>query len=118
VEAVRKLSGKWPYATAKLVEDKANGCAVVSSLQNEITGLIAVNPEGGKESRAHAVSPELEAGNWHLPHPMIADWVLGFIDECASFPNGAHDDQVDSWTQGGLRMRGSNLDLWIKLALD
>ena len=22
------------------------------------------------------------------------------MEECAAFPNGAHDDQVDAWTQG------------------
>ena len=56
-------------------------------------------------SRAAAVSPELEAGNWYLPHPGIACWVSGFIEECAAFPNGAHDDQVDAWSQGGNYMR-------------
>jgi len=119
VAAVRKLSEKWPYVTRKLVEDKANGPAVLQSLQGELTGLIEVNPEGGKESRAHAVSPELEAGNWYLPHPLLADWVDGFINECAAFPNGANDDQVDAWTQGALRMRGNRgLEIWSKLAQD
>jgi hypothetical protein len=27
-------------------------------------------------------------------------WVVDFIEECASFPGGAHDDQVDAWSQG------------------
>jgi phage terminase large subunit-like protein len=26
-----------------------------------------------------------------------------FIEECAAFPNGAHDDQVDAMTQALLR---------------
>jgi len=30
-------------------------------------------------------------------------WVNDFIEECAAFPNGAHDDQVDSMTQALLR---------------
>lgn len=55
-------------------------------------------------SRAAAVSPEAEAGNWYLPHPGIAPWVTDFIEECASFPNGVHDDQVDAWSQGGIYM--------------
>jgi predicted phage terminase large subunit-like protein len=29
--------------------------------------------------------------------------VNDFIEECASFPNGAHDDQVDAMTQALLR---------------
>ncbi len=101
VKAVREMSARHPNSGAKLVEDKANGSAVIQTLKLEIPGLIEVNPEGGKEARAHAVSPQVEAGDWYLPHPSIAPWVLDFIEECASFPNGAHDDQVDAWTQGG-----------------
>jgi predicted phage terminase large subunit-like protein len=99
-QAIRTMSAKHPNSRAKLVEDKANGPAVIQTLQHEISGLIEVNPQGGKMSRAAGVSPEVEAGNWHLPHPSIAPWVVDFIEECASFPGGAHDDQVDAWSQG------------------
>jgi predicted phage terminase large subunit-like protein len=104
-QAIRTMSADYPNAGAKLVEDKANGPAVIQFLQHEIPGLIEINPEGGKMSRAAAVSPEVEAGNWYLPHPGIAPWVADFIEECAAFPNGAHDDQVDAWSQGGNYMR-------------
>ena len=77
LNAIRAMSAKWPQATAKLVEDKANGPAVIASLRHEIEGLIAVNPEGGKQARAAAVSPQIEAGNVYLPHPDIAPWVEG-----------------------------------------
>jgi predicted phage terminase large subunit-like protein len=99
VEAIRALSAKWPEAALKLVEDKANGPAVVAFLQHELSGLVAVNPEGGKLARAQAVSPQVESGNVYLPHPAMAPWVEGFIEECAAFPNGRHDDQVDQMTQ-------------------
>jgi predicted phage terminase large subunit-like protein len=72
-------------------------------LGREIPGLLPVNPEGGKIARAAAVSPLIEAGNIYLPHPLSAPWVNGFIEECAAFPNGAHDDQVDAMTQALLR---------------
>lgn len=102
--AVRRLSAHWPEAILKLVEDKANGPAVVQSLRHEIAGFVEVRPEGGKISRAAAASPQLESGNWYLPHPLLAPWVEEFIGECASFPNGAHDDQVDAWSQGAKRL--------------
>jgi hypothetical protein len=35
--------------------------------------------------------------------PLWASWVTDFIEECAAFPNGAHDDQVDAMTQALLR---------------
>ncbi len=103
VKAVRELSAKWPGCSAKLIEDKANGSAVIQMLGREIPGLLPVNPGGGKVARAAAVSPLIEAGNVYLPHPDYAPWVEDFIEECAAFPNGAHDDQVDAMTQLLLR---------------
>ena len=64
----------------------------------------AVKPtKGRKLARATAVSPLVEAGNVYLPHPEYAPRVNDFIEECAAFPNGAHDDQVDAMTQALLR---------------
>jgi predicted phage terminase large subunit-like protein len=72
-------------------------------IAHDIPGVLAVNPEGGKVARAAAVSPLIEAGNVYLPHPMFMPWVADFLEECAAFPNGAHDDQVDAMTQVLLR---------------
>ena len=51
----------------------------------------------------------VEAGNVYLPgaanssgtgyDPRTPDWVQTFVEEAASFPRGAHDDQVDAMTQ-------------------
>ena len=105
VQAVRNLSAKWPQAKVKLVEDKANGPAVIATLKKEISGLIPVEPQGSKESRAWAVSAEVEAGNVYLPDPSIAPWVHDFVEECAAFPNGANDDQVDAMSQALMRLK-------------
>lgn len=103
VNAVREVSANWPGTVAKLIEDRANGSAVIQMLLHEIPGILPVNPSGGKIARAAAVSPLIEAGNVYLPHPWYATWVNDFIEECAAFPNGAHDDQVDAMTQALLR---------------
>lgn len=84
-----------PQAT--IIEDKANGPAVIS-LRSRIPGLIAVNPQGGKFSRASAISPMVEAGNIFLPER--SSFTSSLIEECASFPNATHDDQVDALSQG------------------
>jgi predicted phage terminase large subunit-like protein len=116
VQAIRSLAGKWPQATAKLVEDKANGPAVIDTLKHEIPGLIAINPEGGKVVRAQAVSPLIESGNVYLPNPAHHPWVEDFLEECGAFPNGAHDDQVDAMTQALRRLgAGNSGDIWITL---
>lgn len=88
-----------------MIEDKANGPAVIASLRDEIPGLVPINPEAGKIARAQAVSPYIEAGNVYLPHPAVAPWVEAFIEECAVFPNGRNDDQVDQMTQALRRIQ-------------
>ncbi len=101
---IRYFTSKWPGAVAKLIEDKANGPAVIQMMHDFVTGMIAVNPRGGKLSRANAVAPEVESGNIYLPHPSLFIWVDEFINSCAGFPNMAHDDDVDAFTQAILGM--------------
>lgn len=110
IKAILAFTEKWPKAIAKLIEDKANGPAVIRMLTDKVTGLIPVEPEGGKISRAYAVQPEVEAGNVFLPHPGLFPWVNEFIESCAGFPNLAHDDDVDTFTQALIRMQRNNHD--------
>lgn len=88
-------------AHTHLVEDKANGPAILDALKDEISGLKPVNPRGSKEARARAITPEVESGNVFLPDPTMPgyEWVNAFIAEARSFPTGEHDDQVDGMTQ-------------------
>lgn len=97
VEEIKKLSFKWIFAKPILIEDKANGPAVISSLKSKISGIIGVTPMGSKESRAAIVTPICQAKNVHLPES--APWKNDFIDEATNFPRGMHDDQVDTMTQ-------------------
>jgi len=97
---------EWPGTQAILVEDKANGSAIIAELQHTIGRMLPVNPEGGKLSRAHAVSALVEAGNVYVPHPATAPWVEEFLEECTMFPAGRHDDQVDAMTQALRRVQG------------
>ena len=99
LDAIRALSKTWPQAIGKLIEDKANGPAVMATLGREIHGLDPVNPEGGKESRANAVSPVCRSGNVWFPHPSLVPWVKALIDELEAFPSGNYADQVDTLTQ-------------------
>lgn len=96
---VRNLAARWPQALLKLVEDKANGSAVIAQLNRTVPGIVPVEPDGGKESRAAAVSPLVEARNVWLPSPELAPWVADFVEEAAGFPTAKHDDQVDAMTQ-------------------
>jgi predicted phage terminase large subunit-like protein len=113
-QAVVELSRKWPGAHLKLIEDKANGPAVMDSLKDAVSGFRPVEPYGNKVARAHAVTPTWESGNVYLPHPSIASWVRGFIDELVGFPAEAYDDQVDAMTQAVKELHGSPMAIWDK----
>jgi predicted phage terminase large subunit-like protein len=104
----RTLSEEWPLALEKLVEDKANGPAIINTLQHEIPGIIPIEPKGSKEARAAACSPEVESGNVYLPEG--ADWLEEYVAELAAFPLGDHDDQVDMTSQVLLHL-GASPDL-------
>lgn len=91
-----------PRVMRTLIEDKANGPAIIDSLMTKVPGVIAVTPEGGKESRANVLEAPVEAGQWYVPEGET--WVSDFIAEFAGFPTGAHDDQVDAASQAEIYM--------------
>lgn len=99
LKAIKAFANKHPDFKAVLVEDKANGSAIIDSVKGIIKKVIPIQPTGSKEERAEAVAPIWEAGDIWLPHPSIAPWVEDFVNEHKVFPNGKHDDQVDSATQ-------------------
>ncbi len=91
---------KWPKASRRLVEDKANGSAVIATLKKNVGGIIPITPKESKEARAASVTPLWESHNVLIPDPAAAPWVeADFIPELMAFPAGAHDDQVDAMTQ-------------------
>jgi predicted phage terminase large subunit-like protein len=99
VREFKAQAKKWPDAGRKLVEDKANGPAVIDTLKHEISGIIPVEPDGSKTARAHAVTALFEAGNVYIPSPEVCPWVREYVAELTQFPSVAHDDQVDATTQ-------------------
>lgn len=96
LQAIRTVRNLYPDAMAVLVEDKANGSAIIQTLQKEMF-CIPVNPLGGKEARVNAVSPMIESGHVYLPQG--EEWLSAFVDQCTAFPAGKNDDMVDSATQ-------------------
>jgi predicted phage terminase large subunit-like protein len=102
VQAVRVMSKLWPKARAKVIENKANGPALVDTLKKEIPGMVEFNPKGSKEERAISVTPYFEAGNVWFPDPAEAPWVKDLINDLLSFPKGMYKDTVDALVQGVL----------------
>lgn len=112
------LAQRLPSATTKLVEDKANGSAIIETLTQSVPGIVAVDPRGGKLSRASACSGLVEAGNVYLPDPKMPGfaWVEHlFIPEVLSFPRSKKDDQVDAMTQALLYLQENTS--WLRAAM-
>lgn len=114
--AIRAMRVQWPRITTVRIEDKANGPAAIDVLGAEMTGVVAVTPDGGKEARANACQGTVAGGAVYLPdehHARYPDgrvgapWVPGLIHEATSFPKGESDDQVDALTQHLNAARGS-----------
>ena len=97
LRAVRYMADKYPQRHSILVEDKANGSAIIAMLKHEIGGIVAITPKESKVARANAITGIVEGGNVYLPE--YADFTGEFVEEFASFPNGVHDDMVDACTQ-------------------
>lgn len=97
VKAILMVRSLYPRAYTILIEDKANGSAIIQTLQRDIPGILPVNPRGGKESRVNAVSPAIESGHVYLPQN--APWLEEYIKQWSEFPAGKHDDMVDATTQ-------------------
>lgn len=95
--AIKSMRAKHSQSRKVLIEDKANGPAIIEMLKKKMTGIIPFEPEGSKESRVHSVSPQIESGNVHLPRG--ASWVEDYVNEFSKFPLAKHDDQVDSTSQ-------------------
>jgi predicted phage terminase large subunit-like protein len=100
-------------ASVVLIEDKANGSAIIKSLRYKVPGIVAVNPEGGKMSRMFAASGEMQSNNWYMDRN--AAWTEPFVTSMCTFPNAKNDDDVDAWTQAcvWLQSHGYGLfELW------
>ena len=97
LQKIYDTKAKYPKCNLILVEDKANGSAIIQMLRRKVPGVIPINPEGGKVARVNAISPAIESGNVWLPEN--ATWLNDFVEQCSAFPQGKHDDMVDAMSQ-------------------
>ena len=76
------------------VEPKASGKSIVQQLKQttRLNILEDKPPTQDKESRVNGISPFVESGRVIL---LDGSWTNSFLDQCAAFPNGVHDDEVD-----------------------
>lgn len=114
VKALLDVISLFPNAIRKLIEGKANGDAIISTLEKShgVSGCEAVPVSGNKLQRAHAQQPHQSSG--HVLLPDGAPFVPEYIQEHAQFPNAANDDQVDTTSQAlqGLEASATWAEEW------
>ncbi|MEB7460146.1 phage terminase large subunit [Staphylococcus borealis] len=94
MQAVINLKNKYPRCRRILIEDKANGPAIINTLKNRISGIIPITPKESKEARAFSVTPLFEAGNVFF-YRNIRE-LLDMVEEIVGFPAASHDKNL-SW---------------------
>lgn len=99
IEEIEFFIEMFPNYFEILVEDKANGSAVIDTLKRKFTRVIAINPKDSKVSRLNSCSPVIEGGALFLPTEKLDPSINDFIYELTTFPNAANDDEVDALTQ-------------------
>lgn len=101
IEAMRAMRDAFPSTTMTLLENKANGPAVLQTIGEELINVIPVEPRlwGDKVARASVLSVELERGKIWMPPVEAAPWRAELEGEWDLFPNADHDDQVDTASQ-------------------
>jgi len=103
-----------------LIENTAAGPEAIRMLRRKITGVVAWNKRGDKVQCAMAAQPVLEGGNIFVPGAedmtggkpdigLTPGWVQEMLHEWAGFPNGAHDDDVDAFSQMVIRTQGQRV---------
>ena len=94
--AVERLHDQWK-ADRVIIEDAGAGKSVAQDirLRNKFRPFMS-KTDVDKMSRFTGTFGEVEAGNILLP--TAAPWLDEFRRELRAFPNGRHDDQVDSFS--------------------
>jgi predicted phage terminase large subunit-like protein len=85
-------------ATEVLIEDKASGTQLIQELiADGCHRVTRYQPTTDKIMRLHAQTAMIENGFVYIPE--TAPWLAEYLHEMTVFPNGKHDDQVDSTAQ-------------------
>lgn len=99
--AIVGLRQRYPRVSVVLIEEAANGAALIADLRPVVPGVIGYRPEASKPARAQVAARLFEAGQVELVDEGEA--TDAYVEELVGFPTAAHDDQVDATSQALLR---------------
>ncbi len=94
-----------------LIEEKGSGISLIQDLRQANVPISGYNPgRADKTARAHMAAPFLDQDIvWVLESKRDkgepVKWARPFLEQCEQFPNGEHDDMVDTFTQTIIYLR-------------
>ncbi len=103
------LRGRWAYPVLRqqaincykrfnpdrvIIENKASGQSLIQDLRLNRLPITPFSPDRDKVTRAHAITPMLEAGRVWVPKGK--KYTADLLAEALQFPRGRHDDAVDA----------------------
>jgi phage terminase large subunit-like protein len=113
-------------AVIALMRRKLGGFLPVTPVGSKTARMVttAGASEEAKGGRAMSASEFIASGGYYLPHPLLdwcercgalsldcgycgptqAPWVWAYVDTFAAFPNVAHDDDVDVFSQAAMKL--------------
>jgi predicted phage terminase large subunit-like protein len=92
-DVFRPLAERWQVDTA-FVEKSFHSSTLAIDATRDGLHITPIEAESDKFSRALPYSARVSAGRVWLP--ASAPWLEEWVGEHAAFPNGSHDDQVDT----------------------
>jgi predicted phage terminase large subunit-like protein len=106
---IRNAHATFGPVSATLVESTANGASVVQRLRDQIPGVVAIDPEGGKMARMQACAPEFQARNWFIERN--GPWTHKVVEQLTMFPVGKNDDISDAISQASIWLQKNTYEL-------
>lgn len=100
-------------ADVVLVEKKASGQSIIQDLRTTNAPVATYDPgRADKVARAHMAAPHLDNATVWVLESKKADragkpvaWAEKLLEQMEQFPNGEHDDMVDTFTQAIIYLR-------------
>tara|TARA_R100000081_G_scaffold36481_1_gene16845 strand:- start:176 stop:1696 length:1521 start_codon:yes stop_codon:yes gene_type:complete len=112
-EAAIKYYKQW-QPDSVIIEAKASGLPLTQELRAVGIPIFNFTPSRGQDkvARVNSISSILADGKVWVPQ---TNWAEELVEEVNDFPNGEHDDLVDSMTQALMRFRQGG---FLKLSTD
>ncbi len=101
LQMMRELVNKHPQVQTHLIENLANGTALINTLQREINGLTPILPRTyghSKSMRLQACVPAIMEGRLWIPRDTV--YSVDIVKELVGFPLAGADDIVDCVAYG------------------